>query len=229
MKKDELKDVDGEDLETFLEGVEHSFGVNFLWDDLGEIRTIGQLSDHILGKVQLNNVEDCTTQQAFYKLRDAISSTLHIDKKRIVPGLPLKEILPWSGRRKSTRKLENHLGFNLDLLHTPGWMVLVLILMLLTSLVFLFLNWQIGLLGLTMTIVGIRLAPSIHKAFSVQTVGELAEKMMRETYLESRRDPKTVNKREMEKILMTWLADFFDLDKVKLTRESTFGWYPLST
>jgi len=56
----------------------------------------------------------------------------------------------------------------------------------------------------------------------VETIGQLAEKMTRENYLESRRNQKTFNKREMETILIDWFSDRLDLEKSELVREAKF-------
>lgn len=56
----------------------------------------------------------------------------------------------------------------------------------------------------------------------LQTVGQVAEKMTRENYLKSRRNPKTFNKNEIEKLLTEWFSNDLDLDKSKLTREAKF-------
>lgn len=94
--------------------------------------------------------------------------------------------------------------------------------MLLTSLVGLFFNWQIGLLGLTFSIAGLWFANKIGNELDLQTVGQLAEKMTRENYLKSRRNPKTVNKNEIEKLLTELFIDDLGLDKNTLTREAKF-------
>ena len=79
----ELKNIDSEDLEELLKKVEASFDIKFGAAELANISTFGQLCNHISNKIQLEHFNDCTSQQAFYKLRDSISSTLQIDNKSI--------------------------------------------------------------------------------------------------------------------------------------------------
>ena len=90
-------------------------------------------------------------------------------------------------------------------------------------------KWQYGLLGflisiggLLTSISGLSFAYKIGNELDMQTVGQVAEKMTREYYLKSRRNPKTFNKSEIEKILTYWLTEDFGLDKSKLTREAKF-------
>ncbi len=218
----ELKNIDPDDISDLLVKVEKSFDIKFGDTELMHILTFGELCDHIANKIQLDNSDDCTSQQAFYKLRDAISSTLQIDNITISTNFSLADILPRQSRRSRTRKLEEQLGFKLNILRPPHWVTGTLIVILLSSLVGLFFNWQIGLLGLAFSIAGLRLASKIGNELDLQTVGQVAEKMTRENYLKSRRNSKTFNKSEIEKVLTDWFSNDLDLDKSKLTREAKF-------
>lgn len=218
----ELKNIDPDDIGDLLAKVEESFDIKFGDTELMHISTFGELRDHIANKIQLDNSDDCTSQQAFYKLRDAISLTLQIDNKTISTNFSLADILPRQSRRSRTRKLEEQLGFKLNILRPPHWVTWTLVVILLASLVGLFFNWQIGLLGLVFSIAGLWLASKIGNELDLQTVGQLAEKMTRENYLKSRRNSKTFNKNEIEKVLTDWFSKDLDLDKSKLTREAKF-------
>jgi hypothetical protein len=85
----------------------------------------------------------------------------------------------------------------------------------LASLIGIFFNWQIGLIGIVFSIAGLWLANKIGNELDLQTVGQVAEKMTRENYLKSRRNPKTFNKNEIEKVLTDWFSNDLDLDKSK--------------
>lgn len=217
MTEYELKNIDSEDIEDVLAKVESSFNIKFVDNELVHIATFGQLCDHIIDKIQLDNSDDCTSQQAFYKLRDAISKTISIDKKAITTDFPLIRLLPRHSRRSVKNKLEEHLGFKLHILRPPHWVTGTLAILLLASIVVLFFNWQYGLAGFVFSIIGIWLANKMGNELSIQTVGQLAEQMTRENYLKSRRDPKTFNKREVEKILLDLFSDSLELNKNKLS------------
>ena len=218
----ELKNIDSEDIEDLLVKVETSFDIKFVGDELVHITTFGQLCDHIANKIQLDNSDDCTSQQAFYKLRDAISSILQIENKTISTDFLLADLLPRQSRRSRTRKFEKHLGFKLNILRPPHWVTGTLVISLFASLVGLFFNWQIGLLGLVFSIAGLWFANKIGNELDLQTVGHVAEKMTRESYLKSRRNPKTFNKNEIENVLTDWFSNDLGIDKSKLTREAKF-------
>jgi len=218
----ELKNIDSEDIEHLLVKVEGSFDIKFVGDELVHIKTFGELCDHITNKIQLDNSDNCTSQQAFYKLRESISSTFQIDNITISTDFSLTELLPRQSRRSRTKKLEKHLGFKLNILRPPHWVTETLAILLLASLVGLFFNWQIGLLGLAFSSSGLCFTKKIGNELDLQTVGQVAEKMTRENYLKSRRNPKTFNKSEIEKVLTDWFSNDLDLDKSKLTREAKF-------
>jgi hypothetical protein len=218
----ELKNIDLEDIEDLLIKVETSFDIKFVGDELVHITTFGQLCDHITNKIQLDNSDDCTSQQAFYKLRFAISSTFQIDNKTISTDSPLANLLPRKSRRSKTKKLESHLGFKINILRPPHWVTRTLAIILLTSLVGLFFNWQLGLLGLMVSIAGLWFANTIGNELDLQTVGQVAEKITRENYVKSRRNPTTFNKKEIEKVLTDWFSTYLNIDKSKLTKDAKF-------
>ncbi len=222
MTEFELKNIDSEDIEDLLKKVETSFDIKFVGDELVHITTFGQLCDHIADKMQLDDSDDCTSQQAFYKLRSAISSTLEIDDKTISTDCPLSELLPRQSRRARTKKLEKHLGFKLNILRPPHWVTGTLLILILAFLLGLFFDWQVGLLGIVFSIAGLWFANKIGNELELQTVAQVVEKMTRENYLKSRRNPKTFNKNEIEKILSDWFSNELYIDKSKLTREAKF-------
>jgi hypothetical protein len=218
----ELKDIDSEDIGDLLVKVESSFDIEFAANELVHITTFGQLCEHIANKIQLDNSDDCTSQQAFYKLREAISSTLQLNNKTISTDLLLNKLLPRHSRRSRTKKLEEHLGFKLNILRPPHWVTGTFTIISFASLIGLYFNWQFGLLGLAFSIVGVWFANKIGNELDLQTVGQVAEKMTRENYLKSRRNPKTFNKNEIEKVLADWFSNYFDIEKSKLTRDAIF-------
>ncbi|WP_216660776.1 hypothetical protein, partial [Sphingobacterium prati] len=83
MADDQLENVDPDDISDLLVKVEKSFDMEFGSTELMHIFTFGELCDHIANKIQLAHSNDCTSQQAFYKLRDAMASILQIDYKTI--------------------------------------------------------------------------------------------------------------------------------------------------
>ncbi len=217
-----LKNIDSEDLGDLLKKVETSFDIKFGVAELANISTFGQLCNHISNKIQLEHFNDCTSQQAFYKLRDSISSTLQIDNKSISTDLSLVAILPRHSRRSQIKKWETQLGIKLNILRPQHWVTITLAIIFLTSLLTLSVNWRIGLLGVVLSISGLRLAFKTGNELDLQTVGQVAEKMMRENYVRSRRNPKTFNKNEIEKVMADLFRNDLFIDMNDLTKDPKY-------
>lgn len=222
MTDHKVENIDSEDAGDLLVKIEKSFDIKFGDTELMHIKTLGELCDHVINKIQLDNSDDCTTQQAFYKLRDAITTLFSVDKKAITTEFSLDNFLPRQKRKEQIKDLENYLKVHLNILRPPHWVTNTLLILLLASIVGLFLKWQYGLLGLGISFSGLWFSNKIGNELDVQTVGQLAEKMTRENYVKSRRNPKTVNKNEIEILLTEWFIDDLGLDKSKLTREAKF-------
>lgn len=222
MTDHQVENIESEDAGDLLVKIEKLFDIKFGDTELMHIKTFGELCDHIILKIQLDNSDDCTTQQAFYKLRDAITTLFSVDNKTITTDFPLDNFLPRQKRKEKIQDLEEYLDVHLKIIRPPHWVTTSLLILLLVSIVGLFFNRQIGLSLLCVSFGGLWLSNKIGNELDVQTVGQLAERMTRENYLKSRRNPETVNKNEIEKLLTEWFIKDLGLDKSKLTRESRF-------
>lgn len=222
MTDHKVDNIDSEDAGDLLLKIEKSFDIKFGDNELMHIKTLGELCDHIINKIKLDNSDDCTTQQAFYKLRDAITTLFNVDNTIITTDFPLDNFLSRQKRKEKIQDLEEYLDVHLKILRPPHWVTNSLLILLLLSIVGLFFKWQFGFLGLCISFSGLWLSNKTGKELDVQTVGQLAEKMTRENYLKSRRNPKTVNKNEIEKLLTEWFINDLGLDKSKLTRDTKF-------
>ena len=222
MMNNELKNIDPLDISELLVIVEKSFDIKFGITELEYVETFGELCDHIANKIQLDNSDDCTTQQAFYKLRDVISSKFEITEKTISPDFLLINFLPRKNRRAKTKELERYLGFKLNILRPPHWVTTILFILVIVSILGLYFMPPIGILGLVFSIGGLRVAYNIGNVLKVQTVGQVAEKMTSENYLKSRRNSRSFNRREIEKVLTDLFSNNLGLEKSKLKREATF-------
>lgn len=215
----ELK-IDSEDLEDMLLKIEDSFDIRFETNELAHVRTYGEFCDAIIDKISLGHSEDCTTQQAFYKLREAITKSTETEKKEITPTTELAEIFPRKTRKNQIKTFEKNLGFKLSILRPPHFVTGFLVILLLASLITLFIEWQYGLIVLGLAIGGIWISNKLGNELNIKTVRELSEKMTRENYVISRRNSKTINKNELDKILENWFVDFLGVRKSDLTREA---------
>ncbi len=207
MTKYELKNIDPEGIEDLLIKIEKSFDIRFIADELFYITNSEQLYNHIINKIQLDSVDDCTSQQAFYKLRNAISSTFQIDSKIISTNFSLINLLPQHSRKSRIKKLETHLGFELNLLQPSLFVLIMFLILFFISFVVQFFNSQLGLFILAFSIIGILFAARISNEIELITIKQIVEKMTIENYVKSRRNHKTFNKKEVEKILTRFIEE----------------------
>ncbi len=222
MRPYRLKNADPEEIEDLLIRVERSFNIKFHHRELAHIKSFGEFCDYIAEKIELENSEDCTGQQAFYKLRDGISYIQNINKALILTASPLHGLFPKTCRRQQVKRLESYLGLKLNLLIPPLWETATLVVLFLASLTYFFFDWKIGLTALCLSVTGFWISGKLGRGMRKTTVGELAAKMRRENYIKSRRNPETYNKREIEVILREWFSDDLDIDKEELTRDAKF-------
>lgn len=83
-----------------------------------------------------------------------------------------------------------------------------------------FFEWKYGLAGLGLATGGFWFSNKTGNELDISTVGELSEKITREYYLKSRRNSKTINKGEIDKVLEDWFVNFLRINKPELTQEA---------
>jgi len=219
---DKLCNIDPEDISDVLVKIEKSFGFKFGNTELKDTKTFGELCDIITSKVQGDNSNDCTTQQSFYKLRSAIANTLLIEKKGITPDTDLQKLFPKHIRKQSFKDIDGHLGVKTKILRPKHSITGALAFIFIVSLFGLFVSWQAGLIGLSVSIIAMTIANKFGKELDLETVGQLADKLSREHYLKSRRNNRTINKSEIEQKVTELFQHDLHLDKAVLTRQATF-------
>ncbi len=217
-----LCNVDPDDISDVLVKVEKSFGFKFGETELKDTKTFGELCDIMTNKMQGDSSSDCTTQQSFYKLHNAIAGTLVINKNSITPDTDLQKLFPKNIRRQSFKAIDKHLGFSSQVLRSKHSTTGILAIIFIASLVGLFFFWQAGLVGLTASIIAMTIVTKFGNELDLLTVGQFADKLAREHYLKSRRISTTVNKKEIaQKIKDLFIADL-GLEEHQLTRQVSF-------
>ena len=215
----DLRNIDPDDISDVLVKIEKSFGLTLKTDSFKNARTFGDICDIISSKVEFEHADDCTTQQAFYKIRESVANTQFWGKDLITPNSELEVLIPRKGRRHAISQIQKESGLPIKLLKPKEWISNTLLLGVLASIVELFFNWTYGLLYLGTIIIGYQLASWLGKEFRVKTVGEVAAMAARENYMKSRRNPKTANPQEIVKKIKELFIHDLDLDPSVLTRE----------
>jgi hypothetical protein len=218
-----LNNVDPDDLGYVLVKIQKSFNITLDNDGLKNVNTFGGLCDVIAKKINLEHADNCTTQQAFYKLRNAIANTTGIDKCAINPQTRLSDIFPKENRIAVIAEIESDLGCNMDILKPHQWIISVFALTLVCSIITFLYSWEIAVAGIIFSATGLKLAGKFGKEIHLKTVGELANKISRESYLKARHNPCIVNKNEIEQKVKELFINELPLKAAGLSRGSRFN------
>ena len=216
MKKITLGSYEMENLEDLIPEIEKMYGFEFENDEITKVKSYNELCDLTISKIDKKDIESCTSQQAFYKIRNSIVETKVSEKENLKLDLELKSLFPRKNRIKQIKKVENNIGFKLNDLKAPDFIEMGFIILLLVSFVLLFINWIFGLAGLLVSFLGFKLCRIFGKELNVKTVKELVEKITGENYLSVRSLKNTINKKELKEVITSWIAENAGIEREKL-------------
>ncbi|WP_339886894.1 hypothetical protein [uncultured Flavobacterium sp.] len=198
---------DIEDIEDVFKKIEKSYNIVFLPNELRNLKTFGEISNLIISKINLEEENDCSSQQAFYKLKKAINKVTNNLETEISPNTTLEKLFP-RNRRNKILLIEKDLNLDLKAFSISKVIVFTLLILLIISIAMIFINLKYSLYGILFTIILMKISDKTSTKFSVTTVGELSTKMMLENYIETRRNSKSFNKNEIKKNLeMLFIKD----------------------
>ena len=93
-----FRNVDLSDICDVLTKIEKSFNIKLDNQGLEKANTFKGLCDLVISKIDLEHEETCTTQHAFYMLRNAIANASGINKYDISTYTKLSKLFPKEGR-----------------------------------------------------------------------------------------------------------------------------------
>lgn len=216
----QLKNVDPDDISDVLIKIQRSFNITLDYEGLKNITTFGHLCDLVISKIDSEH-EECTTQHAFYMLRNAIAKVNGINKCDISTNTKLCKLFPKEDRLEAIANVEDELGFRINLLKPKQWLIAIFALTLIASGIFCFFNLFAGVAGLLLSAIALKLAGKFGKEMHLKTVGDLACQISRERHSKVR-SSNTINKNEVEQKLRELFSGNLDLEPVMLTRKATF-------
>ena len=220
--KEALKDIDSLDIDFVFKAIEDSLRIRFNSKELKTIKNLGELCDLTILKIKDENVATCTNQEAFYKIRNAFAETLKNSPKEITPSSKISIVLPRRNRIKNIKKIEKIIGYKLNLLKAPDWIIGNLIVSIIIGIIFLFINSIAGTILIVISLIGLELCKDYGKELKYITFRELTENSVLNNYSKSRKLKNSVNKNEIEKIVIGLFTTLLDFQKDELTRETTF-------
>jgi len=219
-----LDEYESEDIFDIVVKLEKSFAIKFDKDAFLNVKTFGDICDVIESYIKYDNKEGCTKQQAFYKIRTAISETQLIDKNIINLDSKLVDLFPKQNRRQQVKIFQRQLGVNLKFLTYPSWLALTLLIGLLASFIAFFIDWKIAVGGITFFAIAFNIADKVGKDLAIETVKELTEKAAAEHYINMRSSNLTVNRNEILDTIKDAFVSGLAIEKKDLKRDAKFSW-----
>lgn len=219
-----LDEYDSEEISETLPAIEKTFNIRFKNDDFLNVRTFGDFCEVVTTHMLQPHKEDCTSQQAFYKIRKAILITKDMDKNTILPESRLADIFPSANRRRQVNNFQRALGIRLNFLTYPGWLTATFLIGILLSCITFFFDWKIAVSGILLFISALYIAGKTGKDLELETVKDLTQKAVLEHYNTIRSAPHTINKKEIPGIIRDIFHAQLYIDKQVLTDDALFNW-----
>jgi hypothetical protein len=219
-----LNNYEDEDIFDVVVKLEKSFGLKFEKDAFYNVKTFGDMCDVFENHMIYDDRDDCTRQQAFYKIRDAIAATQYISRDEIKLDSKLEYLFPRHDRRRKAKAFRNYLATDINILTYPSWLSLTFIIGLLLSIVAFFYDWKIAVAGIVFFISAMKIADKLGKDLDLKTVRDLTDKLSKENYIDIRRQKGTINRREVRQTIVETFSKDLAIDIKYLTREEKFGW-----
>lgn len=218
MSKMELHQIDSEDIEDIIVQLQESLGTTFPNDAFKDVDTFGELVTAVENNLTVEHAANCTSQQAFYRIRKALKE-MNIDQK-IMPSLRLNTIFPKKNRRAIVNEFSSHLKIDIKLLQPHGRVLNPTLTCLFFGVILLFIYPLIGFLTIACSILALRLVSRYGSMLRVNDVRELSELLRNEKYSLTRSTP-TINRKEIQDILVSYLEPY---ELAELTSDSKFEW-----
>lgn len=185
----------GLDVVELMMDVEETFHITIEDDDYEEIRTVGDLHDLILKRVdkvaapEAQRDRICLTSATFLTVRRALVSLFEIPRAAIRPSSPIDHIFPRDDRLKNWDRLRNTLDLKLPALQRPTWMVCALVAVATISVAAALWLHPAGIVGiLALTVAAVGLLALLTHPFATEpgpqfaTVGDLTQTLLQRNY-----------------------------------------------
>lgn len=206
-----------ENLEDCIPSIEEMYMFKFEKGETQTVKNFDEFCNLIISKIDFENIESCTSQQAFYKLRNSLIEEKITKKENIKLETKLTEIFPRRNRIELVKRVENNIGFKLYILLPPKIIFYTLVLLSVTSLIVLFINFKVGIVGIAISVLSLYLCRWFGKELEIETLKELVEKITLDNYLKLRTQKNTVNKSELKEVITNWFVENASIEKEKLT------------
>jgi len=177
-------------LQQVIANVNRELKVNINPEDFKSASySASSLKDILIQKAADELNGEWTTDMAFHKLKAAISQVAGVAQSTITDETELDKLFPSNTRKAQVEKLNEAMGFKMDILKPNGVLYGILLVLFFACIPFSFaLDWFIG--GIALVVLGalIYLVSKTGNTFKVKTVGHLADHLAWKNYLKQKRD-----------------------------------------
>ncbi len=212
------------DILDIITKLEKSFGLQLPSDALATVNTFGEFCSVFEQHITATHRDDCTHQQAFYKIRKALAGALDINEQEIRPGTRLELLFPRPDRYNKTRLFQAHLRLKVHMFYYPGWLAAMVSVLFLSALFIFFINWHIAVAALLASGLAHAQRKRLSKRLRFDTLGALTRALTEEHYLGVRRTSHTVNRKEVPGIIARVFSQDLDIPVSQLTPDARFIW-----
>lgn len=219
MNSTKLDQFEIENIEDVLPMFEQTFKIKLKNEETEKINNFSEFSDLIISKIEFENDNLCTSQRAFYKFRKALENENIIDRNQIYPNTELKSIFSKKNRRKKVKRVEQILGYKLDVLAPSQITVNILFFTFVLSFIGLFFAWKIALIGISISVLGFYLTKYTNR-LEKHTVRGLIEKNTAQHYFKIRNSENSFNRNEFKAVILEWFSENAGIEKEKLKNSS---------
>lgn len=196
---------------------ESDYSLNINDNAFEQVKSMEELVDVIYRsflKEETIEKEDCTSQQAFYKVREVLQK--YTNQSVIEPNSRLETIISRTDRIANVKGIEEELGFKLNILEPQKSTITVWWFVLCGLLVLTFFDVLYALMGLIVWFFVYKIIYDFGKEFKINTMRELVNQIVMNNYFESRRNPNIINEKEVKILIIDYISLHLGITKEEL-------------
>lgn len=220
MDEIKLKETQWEDLEDLLLKIEDKLNFRFDNSELECTADFEELVSHIMSKIDKEDDTLCTSLLAFYKIKNIVRDIELYDTSKLCPSTKLKDIFPKKNRLRLINAFEQRLGYKLDILKPNHFILYFCSIILFFSIIGLFFYFKLAIIGILISIVGIKCLYAFTKKLKYDTIRDLIEGNLCVNYLAFRQERTTINRKELRILLYKFFSTNLAFDKDELLKIS---------
>lgn len=221
-------EIDAEDFGDILSQIETSFDIRFEDEEIQNLISIDELAEKVIAKVKYQKGFECSSQIVFYELRKLLTEKAFLDIKHLDIHTPLATIFPSNDRRRKWELIFKGFGLNVPQLEPSGFLILSNLIAIVS---FFFLFGSLFKYAFPVFLSSILISfilKKTAKGLPCNTLGELADKIVKYDYLQTRKNVRSINPAEIKKIIFKYVTEWLsESEKVGKSMKSRIDYLAL--